>query len=308
MIGSILDLPRAGPAGRHGEADGWAGSFSPRPWRRVGVVGLVLFSGLVLLSAVVVLVGGGKSRVSPAAGRHSVPPTLAPPVLPAIPAPGPGLVWHTAPTVVPSGTPVQEEYDQALSQGLGSQPGISEAAALTVPSPAVGGGWPNLAVASTPEQWATEFISALLDVDYAHQSRAALGAWLQAQEAPELIPGIPESVADKVLYVSLLDSGIFGGQPSPLPTDAGWAAYAGEATTQSTSGLLVQTDPGWSQMVAAGWQPPDPRMTELDLSGVLSVRSGAATSSQNFSLQLIVGSSRWHDGYGTVAVGGWKEG
>lgn len=308
MIGSILDLPRAGPAGRHGRADGSDGSFNPRRSRRVGVVGLVLFSGLVVLSAVVVLVAGGKSRVSPAAGRHAVPPRLAPPVLPAIPAPAPGLAWRTAPTVVSSGTPTQEEYDQALSQGLGSQLGMSAAAALTVPSPAVEGGWPNLAVANTPEQWATEFISALLDVDYAHQSRAALGAWLQAQEAPELIPGISESVADKVLYISILDSGIFGGQPSPVPTDAGWAANAEADTTQSTSGLLVQTDPGWSEMVAAGWQPPDPRMTELDLSGVLSIRSGSATSSQNFSLQLIVGSSRWHDGYGTVAVGGWKEG
>jgi hypothetical protein len=309
VIGAILDLPRARPAGRHGGANGLDGRFGRNRWRRVAVIGFVLFSALVVVSAAVVLVAGGRSRTSPAEGRQPVvPPTLAKPNAPAVPVAGSGLVWHTESTVVPPGTPAQEEYDQALSQGLGSQPGITAAAALAVPSPAVEGGWPSLAVARTPEQWATEFTAALLDVDYAHQSRAALGAWLQAQEAPEVIPGIPGSVADKVLYISLLDPGIFGGQPSPVPTDTGWAANAEAGTTESVSGLLVQPDPGWAQMVAAGWQPPDVRMTELDVSGILTVRSGAVTSSQNFTTQIIVGSSRWHDGFGTVAIGGWKEG
>ena len=306
MIGSILDLPRAAPVSRRVGPERDRGYGRGR-WRRVGIVGFALFSGLVVLSIVVVLVAGRKPRVSPTSGAHSVPPPLAEPMSPGVPAAGSGLVWHTPATVVPSGTPAQEEYDQALSQGLASLPGIATASALVVPSPALEGGWPNLEVASTPEQWASEFSSALLDVDYARQSRSALGAWLQSQEAPELIPGIPDAVADKVLYISLLNPGVFGGQASPVPTDAGWAANAAAGTTQTVSGLLVQTDPAWAQMLAAGWQPPDVRMTELDVTGVLSVRSGPATSSQNFSIQLIVGSSRWHDGYGTVAVGGWKE-
>ena len=54
---------------------------------------------------------------------------------------------------------------------------------------------------------------------------SALAAWLQAQEAPELIPGVPGSVADKVLYISLLDPALFGGQPTPSAVaSAQWAA------------------------------------------------------------------------------------
>jgi hypothetical protein len=178
---------------------------------------------------------------------------------------------------------------------------------MQVPSPAIQGGWPVLQAAATPEEWASQFTAALLDVDYAHQSRSALGSWLQAQEAPELIPGIPVSVADKVLYISLLDPEIFGGQPSPISSENEWAADAASATTQSVSDLMVDADPSWAQIVGAGWQPADVRMSELDVSGLVTVRGGASTSTRDFSLRLIVGSSRWHDGYGTVAVGGWKE-
>ena len=308
MIGSILDAPRSSlrgfPVRRTGES---YSNFDSGKWRLVRVAAFVSFMGLLVVSAVVVLITGSKTKVSSARAHQVAPPLQDQTASPIAPLAGAGLGWHTAATVVPSGTPTQEEYDQALSQGFSSQPGMASAAALGLPAPAIGGGWPSLPVASTPEQWATEFTTAVLDVDYTRQSRVALGAWLQAQEAPELIPGIPSSVSDKVLYTSLLDPGIFGGQPSPIPSDAGWGADAAAGTTQTVSGLLVQADPAWAQMVATGWQPADSRMSELDVSGVLSVRSGITTSAHNFSLQLIVGSSRWHDGYGTVAVAGWKE-
>jgi hypothetical protein len=165
-----------------------------------------------------------------------------------------------------------------------------------------------LGAQNTPEAWATEFVSGLLDVAFARQSRPALAPWLQAEEAPELIPGIPPTVADKVLYVSLLDPGLFGGQPTPIPSADRWQADARGEMSQSVSGLLVQADPSWAQMVAAGWQPSDVRMTEEDVSGTLSVhRHGDLIGTHHFQLQLIVGSSRWHDGYGTVAVAGWTE-
>ena len=308
MIGSILEIPRSSLGGARlrgvSRFDGRPGSGN---WRRVGVAAAASFTALVVLSAVVVLVAGSRSRVSPSPARPQTPPIQPLVASPAVPSVGTGLGWHTPATVVPSGTPAQEEYDQALSQGLGNQPGMAAAAALAVPTAAIGDGWPSLPVAVTPEQWATAFSAALLDVDYAHQSRSALGAWLQAQEAPELIPGIPANVADKVLYISLLEPDVFGGQPSPVPPDAGWAADAAAGASQSVSGLMVQADPAWAQMVAAGWQPPDVRMSELDVSGVLTVHGRTTTSTQNFSLQLIVGSSRWHDGYGSVAVAGWKE-
>ena len=184
---------------------------------------------------------------------------------------------------------------------------MTTAERLVVPVPAITAGWPRLAVAVTPESWAQAFTSGLLDIDYAQQSRPALGGWLQAQEAPEVIPGVPASAADKVLYISLLDPDLFGGQPTPLASPAGWALSARAGVSQSVSDLLVQVDPTWAQAVAAGWQPADVRMTEEDVSGVLTVRHGDRVASHRFALQVIIGSARWHEGYGTVAVAGWRE-
>jgi hypothetical protein len=60
-------------------------------------------------------------------------------------------------------------------------------------------------------------------------------------------------------------------------------------------------------MVAAGWQPTDVRMTEEDVTGRLTIDQGGRVTTHHFVLQVIVGSARWHDGYGTVAVSGWQE-
>ena len=87
-----------------------------------------------------------------------------------------------------------------------------------------------------------------------------------------------------------------------------WGDDARAGVRQTVGGLLVQVDPAWSQLIAAGWQPSDVRMTEVDVSGVLtSTLAGGAATQHPFGLQLIVGSARWHDGYGTIAVAGWQE-
>jgi hypothetical protein len=217
------------------------------------------------------------------------------------------LTWHTPAIVVPAGTPVQQEYDQAFTQYLGGEAGMATATALAVPRPAVAGGWPALPAANTPEEWARRFVPGLLDIQYAGVSRSAFGGWLGAEEAPESLPGVPAGVADKVLYISLLDPSLFGGQPTPIAGSEQWQALARARASQSVGGLLVQTDPTWAQVVATGWQPADARMTELDVSGVVTIRQAASIRSHRFSLQMIVGSARWHDGYGTVAVSGWEE-
>jgi hypothetical protein len=202
---------------------------------------------------------------------------------------------------------VQEQYDQAFSQGLGSLSGMAVAQTLAAPIPVISGGWPILPVEVSPERWAEAFTAGLLNVDYSRQSRAALAAWLQAQEAPELMPGVPSSVADKVLYISLLDPGLFGGQPTPVVSAAQWLTQAQTRVSQTISDVIVQPDPGWAQTTAAGWQPADIRMTEEDVSGVLTLRRGRSVISHRFGMQVMVGSARWHDGYGTVAVAGWQE-
>jgi hypothetical protein len=293
MTGAVLD--------RYVFASGW------NRGRMVALSGLGL-SVLLLFAGLVAMVTGGAPRIARTArgapGRPAALPAHPPVVTK---SPSRGLVWHAPPAVTAPGTPVQEEYDQSFAQGLGEQPGMATATALSMPGPAVAGGWPVLAPAYTPESWAQEFVSGLVDVDFAHQSRGGLEEWLQANEAPEVLPGVPPAAADKMLNISLLDPGIFGGQPTPVPSATEWAADARAGEIQVVRGLLVQPDPSWAEMVAAGWQPADARMTEEDVSGVLTTRHGTAVTVRHFRLQLMVGSGRWRDGYGSVTVGGWAE-
>jgi hypothetical protein len=264
----------------------------------------VTFWLMIIVVGMIGLTGRGRPASRPPPARAPAPASDSPAMNT---SPGGGLVWHTPATVAPAASAAQEEYDQTFSETLGSLPGMTAAAGVTVPGPAVSGGWPPLPAEVTPERWATAFVAGLLNVDYARQSRRGLAAWLQAQEAPELLPGVPGSVADKVLYVSLMDPDLFGGQPTPVSSAAQWATAARAAVRQTVSHLLVQPDSGWAQMVAAGWEPTDLRMTEEDVSGLVTVHRGAQMVVHRFGLQIIVGSARWHDGYGTVAVSGWQE-
>jgi hypothetical protein len=278
-------------------------------WGRRLLVGLgVIFGLAVIIVGLIGMAAGETGRTGSTAIDHPASPSASGQAPVAVgSSPGAGLSWHAPATVVPSGTPIQEQYDQALSQGLGALSGMNAATARPVPAPAITAGWPHLAVQVTPENWASAFVTGLLNINYTRQSRAALAAWLQAEEAPELIPGVPPAVADKTLYISLLDPGLFGGQPTPMASPEQWAADARAGVTQSVHGLMVQPDPGWAQATAAGWQPSDVRMTEEDVSGLLDLRRGGRVTSHRFTLQVLVGSARWHDGYGTVAVAGWQE-
>ena len=58
-------------------------------------------------------------------------------------------------TTVPEGTPVQQQYDRGFEEGF-SSPGneamLHKGDALALPGPAIGGGWPDLAV-SDDARW-----------------------------------------------------------------------------------------------------------------------------------------------------------
>ena len=68
----------------------------------------------------------------------------------------------------------------------------------------------------------------------------------------------------------------------------------------------MQLEPQWQQMIDAGWQPPDIRAAVEDVSGVLTITRGTASTKRRFSLVIQVGSAHWRDGYGTVLVSDWK--
>jgi len=73
-------------------------------------------------------------------------------------------------------------------------------------------------------------------------------------------------------------------------------------------GLLIQPDPQWMEILAAGWQPTDERFGVEDVSGQLTVKRAGASFSLRFSLAVYTGSAHWHPGYGTVLVDNWTEG
>jgi hypothetical protein len=213
----------------------------------------------------------------------------------------------TPATALPTDTPVQQQYDQALASGMASSSSIQVAESAPVPTPAFSSTWPALPYVNTPEQWSQQFTQELLDIDFAHQSRAGLGSWLSGEEAPELLPGVPADAADKVLYLSLFDTAAVGGDVSPIPDARTWQADGQSGVHWLTSNLLVQPDPKFSQIVADGWQPTDERFTAEDVSGLLTVTDARSRTTKHFSMTVYLGSARWHQGYGTVLVDNWRE-
>ena len=114
----------------------------------VAVAAAVLVAGL----AFTLTSGGGHRKAArPAPATSLTTTSLA----------TPGLSWQTPDTVVASQSPVQVADDQQLAQESAQDPGLAQLEAMKVPAPAISGGWPRLAVANSPETWATEFVSGL---------------------------------------------------------------------------------------------------------------------------------------------------
>lgn len=269
--------------------------------RRILVGAAVAFTVLLVAGVVGLAFGGNGAR------QHASTGTATPRSQNASPGPslvGSGLHPVAPATTIPAQTPVQQQYDQRFAQGYASTTSramLAKAEALHVPDPAIGGGWPNLPASNTPGGWAREFVHGLLDINFAHQSRSALGAWLIAQEAPDLMPGIPAGFQKRALYVSVMDPATMG-QAALVPSAAQWQADVLTGVRWSVHGLQVQLDPAWQSMIAAGWQPRDLRASVEDVSGVLTVVHGKTATTRRISLTVTVGSARWHHGYGTVAV------
>jgi hypothetical protein len=266
----------------------------------------IVLAGAATIVMVVLTAGVAVTEIS---GSHRRSPlTTTPPTTEAHLSPkGSAGITPTPPlTDAPTETPVQEQYDAALASGLGSSPSVEIAEQARAPDPAFSSSWPPLAMANSPEQWASEFTAGLLDIDFTHQSRPGLGAWLSAEAAPELLPGIPQQIQNKLLYLSLFDASALG-NASPIPDQSTWDRDARAGVRWSVSDMFVQPDPTFSQIVATGWEPVDERFAAEDLSGVLTVTAGRSNMRRDFSMTVYVGSALWHPGYGTVVVDVWKE-
>ena len=216
-----------------------------------------------------------------------------------------GLSRQTPDTVAPSGSPVQGQDDQHLAQESAQDPGLAQLEAVKVPAPAISGGWPRLAVANTPETWATEVRRRAPR----HRLRppVANGAWAVAASrrgARCSSPAVPASAADKMLFATVLD---------PQPGTVGRAADRYRVAVGSQRPVRGPPDrqrpagPARSGLAAADrvrLAAARRRMDILDVSGLLTVTRGLETGSSHFTIAVSDGSARWHAGYGTVAVDG----
>ncbi len=268
--------------------------------RHALAAGVAAFLVALIVAVVASSSGSSHTRRTPETGPSNVPATLSP-VQP--------QSWTAVPplTDVPTQTPVQQQYDAALASGLAASSSVQAAEVAQVPPPGFLPPWPALPVVNTPEQWVAQFTQELLDIDFTRQTRAGLGQWLSAEEAPELLTGVPASIADKVLYLSLFDTAAVGGASSPVPDASTWTAAARAGERWSVSDLVIQADPQFSQIVASGWEPIDQRFAVEDVTGLLTIHQGQSNTTNHFSMAVYVGSAHWHDGYGTVLVNNWKE-
>ena len=243
------------------------------------------------------MTGGGHRRATHGAHRktssESAPVAFTAPVPPA--------------TMVPEATPVQKEYDRGLADGLAATGAGDAVAAAEVPAAAVSAQWPELPPTEDSASWSRTFVQELLSIDFAHQPRDGLAAWLSAEEAPELLPGVPAAAAHKMLYLSLFEPELVGAELSPIPSDEEWANNARDGVVWSVSDVVVQPDPRFARLLTDGWRPTDQRFAAQDVSGALTVTRGQATVVKPFSMVVYTGSAHWHQGYGTVLIGQWKE-
>jgi len=209
-------------------------------------------------------------------------------------------------------TAIQRQIDAELAQAE-TPAAIAAAQRSTVAAPAVSTAYPSVPTADRgdPGTYAVAFTTELLDTNFAVQSRGALLAWAEHEEAPNTLPGVPASVAGKALVLSLADPDLPGGSPSPVPSAAQWVADAEGGVSQSVADVQAEVDPDWTQIISQGWQPRDPLMTIETVTGTMTVATNgvAAGPPESFSLTVTLGSAAYaRAGYGAVAVADWTLG
>jgi hypothetical protein len=268
------------------------------------------------LTAAVLAVVFAVAAISLVLGGRDHRPTTVPPARPrasvdtAQPRSTDGAGNSSGPLrVIPPTTPSQTKMDAELAASE-SAASIAQAQGESVPVPAASEEFPALPAGDEQDAsvYALAFCRELLDINYRHQSRLGLLGWAQYEEAPDSLPGVPGSIADKSLVGSLAYAGTPGAEATPIPTAAAWNDAASSGTIQEISGLTAAVAPDWTALVGSGWEPVDPLLTILTVTGTISTTATAqAPTVRPFSFALTLGGARHHSGYGAVAVSAWTE-
>jgi hypothetical protein len=271
--------------------------------RRI-LVAVIVVGVLACLSAVVL--AGSHHRVGVPTGGQPSSATTPNSTARIAPTQTRRLAPTSVGKVPPSAIEQQIDAELAAAEAPGA---IAAAKRFTVPAPADSTAYPSVPKADRgdPGTYAIAFATELLDTNFAVESRDALLAWAEHEEAPNTLPGVPASVAGKALVLSLADPDLPGGSPSPVPSAPQWAADAGRGVSQSVTDVAAEVDPDWTQIISQGWEPRDPLMTVEVVTGNLTIATGGAVAlPQSFSFTLTLGSAAYaRGGYGAVAVADW---
>jgi hypothetical protein len=274
----------------------------------------ILVAGAAAVTLVGVLLVVGQTTLRPRAGNASerspaIAGLLHGPALTT--APTVTGTTYRAPRVAPAQSAEQTQVDTELAQAE-RQTSITPAQAAALPAGADTAQYPAVPVGdrNDPGAYATAFVAELINRDYTRQSREELLDWAQAESAPNTLPGVPAAVASRSLLLSLMNP---AGQAGPVPSPQGWAADASSRVSQSVSGLQEQVNPDWLSLISTGWEPVDPAMTILTVTGtlvthVLATHGPSESDSQSFSVVVTLGSNGARPGYGAVAVDDWTLG
>ncbi|MGH8994634.1 MAG: hypothetical protein ACRDYB_01110 [Acidimicrobiales bacterium] len=255
---------------------------------------------VIVVAAIAAITSGGFStQARPAApGRVAAIPT--PPSHTLRPAYSPPSQGNG------SSNSTQQRSDDAKIAASNDNPAQwSVVNALNLPDPAPSAQFPAIPHASRqgPERYAIAFVTELLSINFATQARPAQLSWAVSETSPDSMPGTPTSTASKVLYADLASSG------GPIPAPTQWTENAAASIIWSVSDVTMTSAPIWTEALATGWQPPDPRMDGLDVTGDLTVtQTGQLPVTKPFALQLGLGTAEYHHGYGAMSVNNWTLG
>lgn len=235
---------------------------------------------------------------APAAARHHVVASTAKP-------PTTKLVFRWPTLVTPPDTAIERTVAANAERSAEDNPPIPE---VPEPPAALSRDFPAIAHAERqdPATYAEAFTTELLDLDYATEGRSALLSWLVSESAPATFPATPKWLQVAECYVSIGTSELGA---TPIASATGWHADAAGDVSWSVSDVMAYVASSWNNFIASGWQPSDPRMILEAVTGDLRVRAGSnPPSTEPFSLDLLLGSAFYHDGYGVTDLAGWRVG
>lgn len=144
---------------------------------------------------------------------------------------------------------------------------------------------------SQVDLFAATFVTELLGINYADQTREQLLSWIQAESATtnehDVVGLIPSSLRTRLAVYSLSTS--TDGSSVPVPSPADWAGWKKRGASASVKIQKVMEPPEWTAAVQSG-EIQDPGVTERQVDAEVTTRwrdgSAIKTTSESISITM----------------------